>query len=122
MSIQTTQQLLQNLAEHLTSTSSVQKVYGDPIVTPDKTIIPVASVSVGFGGGYGEGHSTKASTNPTEGGQGEGGGVGGGLMIKPLGVYEVTATGTRYIPLAKRRYIAIGLALGFVLSRLIRRR
>lgn len=120
MTIQTTQQLLQNLADHLTGAASVHKVYGDPIVAGEKTIIPVAQVKAGFGGGYGEGHSAKA--NPTDGGQGEGGGVGGGLSIKPLGVFEVTPTETRYLPLNKSRYIAIGIAIGFVLSRFLRRR
>jgi len=111
------QRLLQSLLERLTDHATVKKVYGEPIVHEQKTVIPVAKITVGFGGGFGE---TKLpdSQNST---QGEGGGLGGGLMVKPLGVIEVTSERTRFVPLRTGRYIAAGVAIGYVLSRIFRR-
>ncbi|GAA4467631.1 hypothetical protein GCM10023189_51660 [Nibrella saemangeumensis] len=113
-----TKELLQTLTERMTGGASVQKVYGEPIVAGQKTIIPVAKVTLGFGGGYGEGRAGRkgASTETDESGKGEGGGVGGGLIVQPQGIIEVTPDQTRYIPLRSGRYIALGVALGFVLS------
>ena len=45
---------IENLATRLGQNASVKSVYGEPIVTDGKTIIPVAQVAFGFGGGYGE--------------------------------------------------------------------
>ncbi len=62
--------------------SEVQKlmnsnsIVGDPITTPDKTIIPISRAALGFGVGVG---STKADTvSPM-------GGAGGGGSIDPIG-------------------------------------
>lgn len=124
MSLPDTQHLLQSLMERLTNEASVRKVYGEPIVADQKTIIPIAKVMIGFGGGYGEGRSRpkKTPVNESENGQGEGGGLGGGLAIQPQGVLEITPTSTRYIPLSTGRYVAMGIALGFLLSKVLRRR
>ncbi|GAB3504891.1 hypothetical protein GCM10027341_35860 [Spirosoma knui] len=124
MSASNAQQSIQSLLDRLTSQATVQKVYGEPIVSGDKTIIPVAKVILGFGGGYGEGRGTtrKGSANAADSGQGEGGGVGGGLIVEPAGFVEITPTGTRYVPMRTGRYVAIGVALGFVLSKVLRSR
>ena len=111
------QALFQSLVEHLTDHATVRKVYGEPIVHEHKTIIPVAKITVGLGGGFGA-TSLPASQNSP---QGEGGGLGGGVMVKPLGVIEVTADATRFVPIRMGRYIAAGVALGFLLSRILRR-
>ncbi|QIP15134.1 hypothetical protein G8759_22170 [Spirosoma aureum] len=124
MSLSEKKQAVQSLVERLTNEATVRKVFGEPIVVDHKTIIPVAKVILGFGGGYGEGHSQPKTTSSDEsdGEQGEGGGLGGGLAIQPQGVIEITTTNTRYIPLSTGRHIAIGIALGFVLGKLLRRR
>ena len=50
---------LENLATRLGQTATVKNVYGEPIVAGDKTIIPVAQIMYGFGGGYGQGQKPK---------------------------------------------------------------
>lgn len=45
------QHLLQAIAERLHSSSSIHTIYGDPIEAQGKTLIPMAKVSYGFGGG-----------------------------------------------------------------------
>ena len=47
------QHLLQAIAERLHRSSSMHTIYGAPIETQGKTLIPVAKVSYGFGGGGG---------------------------------------------------------------------
>lgn len=110
-----TKDLLQTLTERLTNGATVQKVYGEPIVAGHKTIIPVARIMLGFGGGFGEGSSGRRP-EAADHNKGESGGAGGGLMVQPQGVIEVTPEKTQYIPLRPIRYIAIGVAVGLVLS------
>ena len=47
------QQLLQSIADKVRSSASVKSVYGEPVEAEGKTIIPVARVAYGFGGGGG---------------------------------------------------------------------
>ena len=70
-------------------------VYGDPITVGDKTILPVAKIRYGFGAGSGSGSGVKNGAEQ----RGEGGGGGGGLIALPLGVVEVTASATRFVPI-----------------------
>src|SRR5215471_19549843 len=96
---------IENIATRLGQNATVKNVYGEPIVAGDKTIIPVAQVALGFGGGYGKGPKKflKKENNPAETGDdkeksGEGHGGGGGMYARPKGVYEISPQGTRYIP------------------------
>ncbi|WP_242916227.1 spore germination protein GerW family protein [Pontibacter liquoris] len=114
-------QLFASLPEIFSRTATVKKVYGEPIETQGKTIIPVAQVAFGFGGGFGDknGKAT-APSNPAEA-NGEGGGMGGGLSAKPIGFIEVTPNETRFVRINKGRYIALGALLGVTVSLLARR-
>ena len=90
-----------------------RSVYGEPVAAGGTTIVPVASVAFGFGGGGGRGED------------GEGSGGGGGFRGWPSGYIEITAEGTKFVPLYEKRKIAAamlaGLAIGFVAGRLRRR-
>jgi uncharacterized spore protein YtfJ len=101
------QQLLQSLAERVSASSSVKNVYGDPITSGNRTVIPVAQVRYSFGGGGGG----KGGEDPQEGGGG-----GGRVSAQPYGALEVTPEGTRFIAFENRRTLAAALALGFVLG------
>lgn len=82
--------LLERLAEKLGGRASVTAVFGEPITRDGVTIIPVAEVRFGFGGGAGrEVGATKT---------GGGGGGGGGARAKPLGYIEIRDGTTTYKP------------------------
>jgi len=112
------QDLIQLLAERLGSHANVKAVYGDPIVLEGKTVIPVAKIAYGFGGGSGRGKRAEGTEQPN---WGEGQGGGGGVVAKPVGVVEITPEGTRFIHRRQGRKLAgvllIGLALGFLMGR-----
>ncbi len=91
-----TEELVATISERLKATADVKVVYGEPQVIEGRTIIPVAVASYGFGAGSGGGE------------QGSGG--GGGVRVKPLGVLEITAERTRFIPIVDvNRLATLGL-------------
>lgn len=109
-------EILEPIAEKLQSGANVRAVYGDPVEAHGKTIIPVAKVAYGFGGGFG-----KKDTGGGEPAKDEGG-AGGGAAAKPIGVIEVSEEGTRYVPIHSGKKLAGILALGFIVGYLIGRR
>src|SRR3954464_13471218 len=108
-----TPDFLENLASQFGVNASVKNVFGEPIQAGDKTIIPVAQIAYGLGGGYGQGPKKgklamqNADDMQQNGDKGEGAGGGGGMYAKPKGVYEVTPRGTRYIPAIDAKQIVI---------------
>lgn len=103
------QDIWKSVAGPLESSASVKSVFGDPVETQGKTVIPVARVAYGFGGGGGSGTHDDSR-------QGEGMGGGGGVYSVPLGVFEVTGTDTRFVPVEpSRKWLAVAL-LGFVVG------
>ncbi|HVY55389.1 MAG TPA: spore germination protein GerW family protein [Thermodesulfobacteriota bacterium] len=106
-----------SIIEQLNGGASVRAVYGEPVEAQGKTIIPVAKVMYGFGGGFGETGKEKKN-----GADKEGGGAGGGVRAKPVGVIEITEEDTRFVPCCEGKKYAMLLALGFVVGFLIGRR
>jgi len=108
-------ELLQNLRS-MADRIGAKSVYGEPVVSGDKTIVPVASVAFGGGGGFGEG--TK-SEKP-----GKGGGGGGGFRGVPAGFIEITPAGTRFVPIREKEKMAVavmaGIAIGMLVAKLRR--
>lgn len=94
----------------LRSSASVSTVYGKPIHALGKTLIPVAKVAYGFGGG---GETEKKGTFGKRNIEKEEGG-GGGVAVKPIGVLEVTGKRTRFVPVSKKARLFGILAIGFV--------
>lgn len=74
---------LERLANRIGINSNVSTVFGDPVEREGITVIPVARVGWGFGGGTGPGGS--AGQNQV----GEGTGAGGGAMVYPVGYIEL---------------------------------
>jgi uncharacterized spore protein YtfJ len=99
--------VLQRLGETLGSTATVKSVFGEPIQANGKTVVPVAKVAYGFGGGFGAGKHGKKSDQ-----QGEGGGGGGGVRAFPAGALEITEESTRFIPFTDLRLLALAFAAG----------
>jgi uncharacterized spore protein YtfJ len=105
-------ELLNSIIGRIGDTASVKSIYGEPVSAHGRTIIPVARVACGFGGGAGKRHQAEQ--------EGEGG--GGGLVALPVGVFEVSESGTRFIPLHDKRKIAtVGIA-SFCLGMIFRAR
>ena len=105
---------LERLAERVGMNAQASAVFGEPVRHGDVTVIPVARVGWGFGGGAGRG----GRPGDPEGGSGEGGGGGG--SARPVGYIEITGTGTgfRPIPDPSARWplvLAGGIAASFVL-------
>jgi uncharacterized spore protein YtfJ len=106
--------LLQKIGDTLGSTATVKSIFGEPIHVNGKTVVPVAKVAYGFGGGFGAGkHGEHADR------QGEGGGGGGGVRAFPAGALEITEGQTRFIPFTDMRWLATAFAAGAVLGGLI---
>lgn len=120
-----TKELIEGAAEHLRTSASVKAVYGEPITTDGKTVIPVAKVAYGFGAGSGSGTHTKKAPNGKAPVQGEGEGAGGGVAAKPVGVVEITEEGTKFVQFGAPKKLAImaligtgiGIAFGWFLGR-----
>lgn len=113
------QDVFQSIAERLQYAASVKSVFGEPIAAQGKTIIPVAKVSYGFGGGAGVG---RRALEPGGGMGEEGAGGGGGVAASPVGVIEVSETETRFIPARQARLLIGGMVSGFVLGMWVGRR
>lgn len=106
---------VENVATRLGQSASVKNVYGEPIVRGERTILPVARVAYGFGGGMGRKGAPHVPAEGQSNGQPDSGaGGGGGLRACASGVFEITDTGTRFIP-ANNTMQLLGAALvGFL--------
>ena len=100
------EELLQNVRS-LIERMGVKAIYGEPVTVGDRTIIPVARVRYGFGGGFGKGRKDEP---------GEGGGGGGGFFGAPAGYIEITQGGTRFVAIGQRRKMAVALLAGVVIG------
>lgn len=84
----TTPSLVERLAHLLSTSVTVQTVYGTPVERDGVTVIPVARAAYGFGGGSGTGPNAQGGT-----------GGGGGVAIKPLGFIELKEGRSRFRPI-----------------------
>jgi len=116
------QHLLQAIAERLQRSSSIHTIYGAPIETQGKTLIPVAKVSYGFGGGAVGTNGLDAADKRPSANAVEGGGGGGGVRMVPLGIVEVTPQQTRFLPFGAGKRMLGALVVGLVVGLLLGRR
>ena len=121
-----------SLAEKVGAQASINAVFGEPIHREGLTVVPVAKVRWGFGGGAGRGPMPTAGTSTGEtsgepelegatsgGGSGQGG--GGGVTADPIGWLEITDDGAEFKPIvAAMPSPAFMLATTFGASMLIR--
>lgn len=109
-------EFFESLPERLQTGAHVKAAYGEPITTQGKTIVPVARVGYGFGGGVG---TLRAAQGELPAEHGAGGG-GGGVGVVPMGVVEVTPEETRYIPFSDPArtmgMVLLGCLLGFLIA------
>lgn len=101
---------VERMAERVGGKASVRAVFGDPIERDGITIIPVAKVRWGFGGGAGRGPvavgpgiegqtgaGESAMADPGMSGSGTGG--GGGVTADPIGYLEIGPDGATFRPI-----------------------
>jgi uncharacterized spore protein YtfJ len=112
-----TAEMLQSLIGCLQYGASAKTVFGDPIAAEGRTLIPVAKVGGGWGGGLHSIQSDPAKQEPAEPRLGFGAGFG----AKPLGVIEVSKEGTKFISIGIGKKIlgvlAVGLIVGLFLGK-----
>ena len=113
---------IENVATRLGQSASVKNVYGDPVTANGKTIIPVAQIAFGFGGGFGQMKKPSSeSLGEVEQGEkekdGEGAGGGGGMYARAKGVYEITDQQTRFIPVNNNSQLLAAAFFGFLIGR-----
>ena len=98
---------IQELIRSSVNQAGAKAVYGDPVSAEGKTIVPVAKVRFGFGGGSGKRAGGDAS---------EGGGGGGGFVAHPIGYIELSSTGTRYVSIVDFQSVVLAVGAGLVLG------
>jgi uncharacterized spore protein YtfJ len=80
---------------------SVKRVYGEPIVQGQATLVPAARVRGGGGGGGGEGPQ----------GQGSGSGSGFGVDATPVGAFVLRGDEVRWRPAVDLNRLLLGAQL-----------
>ena len=78
------------------TSGAVKRVFGEPIERDGVTVVPVARIMQGGGGGEG--------TNQDA----EGGGGGFGLIARPVGVYRIEGGDVTWVPAVDVTRVAIG--------------
>ena len=117
------------LAE-LVCVASADKVYSEPVVDGDRTIITAAEVQTGMGFGYGVSTGTRLAWwgrgrhDRGEGEAGGGGGGGGQATARPVAVVTIAPDGVHVQPVLDRTKIVLTAltALGAISLSLLRLR
>lgn len=107
-------EIFKSIVEPLQNSAAVKSVFGDAVSAQGKTVIPVARIAYGFGGGSGK-RGRQESPD-------EGGGGGGGIVAIPIGVFEITDSQTRFISLHENRKVLAGALIGLCAGLLWARR
>ncbi|MFC0678733.1 GerW family sporulation protein [Lysobacter korlensis] len=119
---------LKESVEKMRSSGSAETVFGPARKENGRTIIPVARVAYGFGGGYGsaaqKGKAGARQRRTKPGANGDTGlGGGGGMRVIPAGMFEVGPNGARFLPVrGSMATTALTLAGGVLVGMLLRRR
>jgi uncharacterized spore protein YtfJ len=127
--VETTDRAHERAAEVLTelvSVASADRVYSEPVVAGDRTIITAAEIHTGMGFGYGLATGARRVASwGREGGPRGGGGGGGQATGRPVAVVTIDPDGVHVQPVWDRTKIVVtaltGLgAIGLTLMRLRR--
>lgn len=95
------QGLMDTAMSNIKSMVDVNTIVGEPVTTPDGTvIIPISTVSFGFGAGgtqFAAKQDTVTPDNPMFGG-----GCGGGANVKPIAFLVVGGGNVRLLPISNK--------------------
>jgi uncharacterized spore protein YtfJ len=92
-----------NLGDNFAARANAKSVYGEPIHSGGRTVVPVAQV------GYLLGATSGGRDGETVGG----GSGGGGVVARPIGYIEITDAGARYVELSAAKRLIAAVAIGF---------
>ncbi|MFI2855580.1 GerW family sporulation protein [Paenibacillus sp. JSM ZJ436] len=106
------QGLMQTAMENIKAMVDVNTIVGDPVNTPDGTVIlPISKVAFGFAAG-GSDYNSSADGSPNGGTQNGGkatlpfgGGSGGGVSIRPIAFLVVGKDGVHIVPLDNQTHL-----------------
>jgi uncharacterized spore protein YtfJ len=112
--------LIERIVRQMGVTSSAQTVYGTPVEAHGHTVIPVARVYFGYGGGAGPELAGRQGERQADG-RGlpaitSGGGAGGLGIARPAGYIEISPSGTRFVPAGRDWKRPLVLACAAVLG------
>jgi uncharacterized spore protein YtfJ len=118
------------LLAELVSVANADKVFGEPVVAGDKTIITAAEIHTGMGFGYGLDTGTRLAwwgrgrRDRGDAGAGGGGGGGGQSAGRPVAVVTIEPDGVHVLPVLDRTKIVLTTltALGAISLTMIRLR
>lgn len=116
--------LIERLAERIGARAGVEAVFGRPIEQGDTSVVPVARIRWGVGGGAGQ-----ADEAATGRGAGSGSGAGGGVVADPIGYLVIRPDDVTFEPITQPFanpvfLLAAGITSALVIrsfARLIRR-
>ena len=103
------QEFVQSIVDRLHASGDVKTVFGEPIEAEGRTIIPIAKIIYGFGGGSG---GAKSESGNGRAGQG----IGGGIAVRPAGVLEIRDDTTEFIPFDDKKKLFGALFIGLLLG------
>lgn len=94
------ERIIDGVVEKILSNTGSRTVFGEPVQEGDRTVVPVARLTYGFGFGAGVGPAENPVDPPPSG--------GGNLKVRPVGYIETTSDGSRFVPIMDwSRIIAI---------------
>lgn len=109
------QGLMQTAMENIKAMVDVNTIVGDPVNTPDGTVIlPISKVAFGFAAGGSDYYTTGDHNSGRLGGEGSqggkqqlpfGGGSGGGVSIRPIAFLVVGKEGVHIVPLDNQTHL-----------------
>jgi uncharacterized spore protein YtfJ len=112
------QSFLSSMADRFGTNARAEAVYAPAVTQDGITVIPVAKVRWGFGGGNGVRSGSEAE-------DGSGGGGGGGMIVKPIGYLELKKGRSKFRPIrdpssTAGAVLAAGIAATLILKALRR--
>ena len=117
------QPVLNHFLSQFVHSVGARTVFGEPIVLPYATVVPVAKVVWGLGAGFGGGQRAQAPNDAEAAATGSGGGYGGGALAYSVGALDIRPKRTRFVHAPSPvRNVLLGMALGAALTHFLKRR
>ena len=100
------QGLMKTAMENIKEMVDVNTIVGDPVETPDGSVIlPISRVGFGFAAGGSEFYSSSVGVSSEEADMPFGGGSGGGVSIQPIAFLVVNKEQVKVVPLDNQTHL-----------------